>query len=128
MLQRMARVLLVDDDPVILRLLEVNFRIEGFETDLAGHGEEALEKAVASAPDAVVLDIMMPGVDGYEVARRLRGVTGLATAPIVFLTARAQDEDELFDRSLSHVDRVMKPFDPGGLVDLVRRRLAESRR
>jgi two-component system OmpR family response regulator len=120
------RVLLVDDDPVILRLLEVNFRLEGFITDLAAHGDEALQKAMATAPDAVVLDVMMPGVDGYEVARRLRAHDGLSSLPILFLTARTQDDDEVFDQSLHGVDRLTKPFDPAEVVRRVRERLVKE--
>jgi two-component system OmpR family response regulator len=120
------RVLLVDDDPVILRLLEVNFRLEGFTTDLAAHGDEALEKAASTAPDAVVLDVMMPGVDGYEVARRLRARDGLASLPILFLTARTQDDDQGFGDMLNDVDRLAKPFDPAEVVRRVRASLSRG--
>jgi two-component system, OmpR family, response regulator len=119
------RVLLVDDDPVILRLLEVNFRLEGFATDLAAHGDEALEKAASTPPDAVVLDVMMPGVDGYEVARRLRARDGLSSLPILFLTARTQDDDSLGD-TLNDVDRLAKPFDPAEVVSRVRDSLSRG--
>ena len=85
------RVLLVDDDPVIVRLLDVNFRLEGFEVDTASRGELALERAVATSPDAVVLDVMLPGFDGYEVCRRLRAEPGFANTPVILLTARTQD-------------------------------------
>jgi DNA-binding response OmpR family regulator len=87
------RVLLVDDDPVIVRLLEVNFRLEGYEIETAGRGEEALAKASATVPDLVVLDVMMPGLDGWEVCRRMREDPRLADVPVIFLSARAQEDD-----------------------------------
>jgi len=126
MLDEMSpRVLLVDDDPVILRLLEVNFRIEGFVTDLARHGDEALEKVATAPPDAAVLDITMPGDDGYEVARKLRARDGMSSLPIVFLTARA--DDGVLDETLRGVDRLPKPFDPAEVVRRVRACLPDDR-
>jgi two-component system, OmpR family, response regulator len=117
------RVLLVDDDPVIVRLLEVNFRLGGFEVDSANRGEEALEKARATKPDAIVLDVMMPGLDGYQVCARLREDPNLAEVPVVFLTARAQDDDVAQGYSLGVIEYVTKPFDPEALVATVRRAL-----
>ncbi len=118
-----CRVLLVDDDPVIVRLLEVNFRLEGFEVHTALGGEEALAKAVAQPPEVVVLDVMMPGLDGWEVCRRLRETPGLAGVPVVLLSARAQDADGPRGRALGVVEYVTKPFDPQTLVSAVRRHL-----
>ena len=112
--------LLVDDDPVILRLLEVNFRLDGFEVSTASHGEEALTRAREGRPDAMVLDVMMPGLDGYEVAKRIRADAELAGIWLVFLTARTGDDDRLLDFDLDDVGKVMKPFDPIALVQLVR--------
>jgi DNA-binding response OmpR family regulator len=119
--ERRRRVLLVDDDPVIIRLLEVNFRLDGFEVEGASRGEEALEKARAWLPDAIVLDVMMPGLDGYEVCGRLRDDPELSDVPVVFLTARAQDEDVARGHALGVVEYVTKPFDPEALVATVRR-------
>jgi CheY-like chemotaxis protein len=119
-------VLLVDDDLVILRLLEVNFRLEGFDLETATRGEEALERAAEVRPDAVVLDVMMPGMDGYEVCRALRAMPGLADVPVVFLTARAEDADTGRGYPLDNVQHVTKPFDPASLIDAVRRRISGS--
>jgi DNA-binding response OmpR family regulator len=115
----MARVLLVDDDPAILRLLEVNFRLEGFETVTASRGEQALEAAAASRPDAIVLDVMLPGLDGTEVFRRLREDETLASVPVVFLSARSRDDDLVRADQLD-ATYVTKPFDPSALVETVR--------
>ena len=116
--------LLVDDDPVIVRLLEVNFRLEGFEVDTAASGIEAVEKARADRPDLVLLDVMMPGVDGWEACRRLREAPGLADVPIVFLSARAQENDVARGYALGVVGYVTKPFDPQELIETVRAHLA----
>ncbi len=117
--------LIVDDDPVIVRLLQVNFRLEGFTVDTASKGDEALEKALADPPDVLLLDVMMPVYDGWEVCRRLREHEATARVPVVFLSARAQDEDRARGYALGVVEYVTKPFDPAELVEIVRRTLAE---
>jgi CheY-like chemotaxis protein len=116
-------VLLVDDDPVILRVLELNFRLEGFEVSTAAYGAEALERARADKPDAVILDVLMPGLDGYEVASRIRADAELSSTHLVFLTGRAPDDAGSMRAGFDDVDRVSKPFDPIALVRLVRSRV-----
>ena len=116
MLTGMARVLLVDDDPAILRLLDVNFRMEGFDVDAAGHGEEALALAAATPPDVVILDLMMPGMDGRQLYDRLRAAPATASVPVVFLTARGRDDALIADGAIV----VQKPFDTVDLVRTVR--------
>jgi CheY-like chemotaxis protein len=117
-------ILVADDDPVILRLLQVNFRLEGYRVETAPHGDEALRKARELKPDLILLDVMMPGVDGWEVCRRLKEEPATADIPVIFLSARAQDEDRRRGRALGVVDYVTKPFDPGSLVGTVRRAIA----
>ena len=117
--------LLVDDDPAMLRMLEVNFRLSGFTVRTAQRGDEAVDVAIATPPDALVLDVMMPGLDGYQVAARLRQETALARTPIVFLTARTQDDDRAKGEAVGGSEFVTKPFDPAVLVDTIRRKLAE---
>ena len=118
------RVLVVDDDPVIARLLEVNLRLDGYEVETASRGEEALERAAAGGPDLVILDVMMPGLNGWETCRRLREQPAFADTPVVFLSARAQDDDRGKGMALGSVAYVTKPFDPVRLMELVRRMLA----
>ena len=120
-----ARVLLVDDDPAIMRLLEVNFRLSGFETESTARGDDAVRRATAAPPDAIVMDVMMPGLHGYDVCRLLREEPSLASTPIVFLTARPPEEADRIDE-LGPVDLLAKPFDPAALVELVRTRIEES--
>lgn len=118
-------VLLVDDDPVIVRLLEVNFRLAGFRTEAASRGDVVVERAQALSPDAIVLDVTLPGLDGLEAARRLRADPRQAGVPVVFLTARADDGRQSRAADLGPADWVEKPFDPAELVSIVERRLAE---
>ena len=117
-------VLVVDDDPVIVRLLELNFRLGGFRVSTAGRGDQAVEMAVASEPDAIVIDVSMPGIDGYEACRRLREEHGLTDLPVVLLTAHTHDEDHDRGAALGIVAYMTKPFDPEVLVATVRDALA----
>ena len=117
----MTRVLIVDDDPTVLRLLEVNFRLDGFETLTAATGEQALGVARTGRPDAIVLDVMMPGMDGHQVFEALRDDPATAGIAVVFLTGRAAPEEAA--RYVSEgVDYLMKAVDPAEVVALVRRR------
>jgi DNA-binding response OmpR family regulator len=116
MLTSMPRILLVDDDPAILRLLDVNFRMEGFDVEAVSHGEDALAAVSRDVPDVVVLDLMLPGMDGREILRRLRDDPATAAVPVLFLTARGRD-----DAAAGEAERyVQKPFDTVDLVATVR--------
>jgi DNA-binding response OmpR family regulator len=120
-----ALILVADDDPVIVRLLQVNFKLEGYDVETAAHGEEALNKARDLRPALILLDVMMPGVDGWEVARRLKADDGTKNIPVLFLSARAQEEDRRRGLELGVTEYVTKPFDPGELIGLVERCLSE---
>ena len=119
-------VLVVDDDPVIVRLLELNFRLGGFRVSSARRGDQAVDRALEVSPDAIVLDVTMPGIDGYEVCRRLREDHGLRDVPFVLLTAHAQDEDDARGDDLGVSAYVTKPFDPEVLVGTVREALGSG--
>ena len=103
-----ARVLVVDDEPNIVDLLSVSLRFQGFEVHTAGSGPAALDRAREVRPDAVILDVMMPGMDGFGVLRRLRA-DGI-DAPALFLTARDRLEDKIAGLTLGGDDYVTKPF------------------
>ncbi|MDP9240346.1 MAG: response regulator transcription factor [Actinomycetota bacterium] len=103
-----ARLLVVDDEPNIVELLAASLRYAGFEVTTAASGEQAVELARRSAPDLVVLDVMMPGLDGFGVVRRLRG-DGIRI-PVLFLTARDATEDKVSGLTLGGDDYVTKPF------------------
>jgi CheY-like chemotaxis protein len=113
-----ATVLVVDDDPVIQKLLQVNFEMEGYAVITAGDGVEGLERAQADRPDIVVCDIMMPRMDGLEVARRLKADPNTASIPILLLSAKAQQADVAAGEATGADDYVTKPFDP---LDLLQR-------
>lgn len=117
-------VLVVDDDPVIVRLLELNFRLAGFRVSGVTRGDTAVERAAADPPDAVVLDVTMPGLDGYEVGRHLRDEQGLRSVPIVMLTAHAPDDGSNPAEAPGVTAYVTKPFDPEALVAIVREALS----
>lgn len=112
-------VLVVDDDVVIQKLLQVNFEMEGYDVMTAGDGEEGLAKAQAEHPDAIVLDVMMPKMDGLEVARRLKADDATRAIPIVLLSAKAQQADVQAGQATGADEYLTKPFDPLELLQRV---------
>ncbi|HWH23011.1 MAG TPA: response regulator [Allosphingosinicella sp.] len=112
----MKRILVCDDDPLLVDLLSFRLGGKGFDVDTAGDGEEALRKLERSRPDAIVLDAMMPIVDGYEVLRRLRENKETAGIPVLMLTARRQEEDIVGALEMGANDFMVKPFIPEELV------------
>ena len=117
----MPRVLVVDDDRVIQQLLVVNLELEGYDVETASDGEEALERIMKTGYDVVLLDVMMPKMDGREVCRRVKGNAKRKDTPIIFLSARAQDLDVRQGYELGVSAYVTKPFDPVDLLDVVER-------
>ena len=112
-------VLVVDDDPVILKLLEVNFEMEGFAVITAGDGDDGLRAIREQRPDAVVLDIMMPKLNGLEVLEAARADPATKNVPIVLLSAKAQASEVQRGLDLGADDYVTKPLDPIDLVERV---------
>lgn len=112
---------MVDDDPVILRLIEVNLDLEGFDVVTANRGEDAIAKAGSTSPDLILLDLMMPEMSGWELAERLQKSEKTARIPIVFLSARTQDEDRRRGEELGVAGYITKPFDPADLVATIRK-------
>lgn len=110
------RVLVADDDPDILSVVKVNFELDGFVVETAVDGEDALLKATANQPDVIVLDIMMPRMDGLTALHRLRGQASTANVPIILLTARGLPEDRVRGLELGADDYITKPFDINELV------------
>jgi DNA-binding response OmpR family regulator len=106
-------ILLVDDDPTLRDVLELYLRREGFTVETVGDGQAALEKAPALWPDLIVLDLMLPKVDGWEVCRRLRAASPV---PIVMLTARGEEYERILGLGLGADDYITKPFSPGEVV------------
>ncbi|MCU1354129.1 MAG: phoB [Acidimicrobiales bacterium] len=112
-------VLVVDDDPVIVKLLTVNFEMEGFTVLTAVDGAEGVALARADRPDVVVSDIMMPNVSGLDLVRQLKASPDTAAIPIVLLSAKAQAGDIRDGLAVGADDYVTKPFEPIDLVDRV---------
>ncbi len=112
------RLLVVDDEPNIRELLGASLRFAGFDVRTAGSGAEALAEAKSNRPDLVVLDIMLPDMDGFEVLRRLR--SDGSTLPVVFLTARDATEDKVTGLTLGGDDYVAKPFSLEEVVARIR--------
>ena len=121
-----STVLVVDDDPVILKLLEVNFEMEGFTVLVAHDGEEGIEVARSNEPDVVVSDIMMPKKSGLELVVALKSDASTSEIPIILLSAKAQNADVRTGLDAGADDYVTKPFEPLDLVDRVNR-LLETR-
>jgi DNA-binding response OmpR family regulator len=115
-----AKVLVIDDEAPIRLLCRVNLEAENMEVLEAVDGKEGLEQARAELPDVILLDVMMPGMDGWEVLRRLLEDEQTRDIPIVFLTARAELRDRARGLELGGVDYVTKPFNPTELAPLVR--------
>jgi DNA-binding response OmpR family regulator len=115
-----TRVLVIDDEAPIRLLCRVNLEAEGMDVLEAADGPSGLEKARAEIPDVVLLDVMMPGLDGWRVAEELLDDARTEKIPIVFLTARAELRDRARGIDLGGVDYVTKPFNPVELAPLVR--------
>jgi CheY-like chemotaxis protein len=115
------RVLVVDDDAVIRQLICVNLELEGFEVHTAEDGQDALDKIRGVDPVVVTLDIMMPRLDGWETAARLRNDPDTAHVKVILLSARAQEADLRRGQGIGVDAYLTKPFDPDDLVDAVRR-------
>jgi DNA-binding response OmpR family regulator len=112
-------VLVVEDDPVILRLLEVNFELEGFGVLLAHDGAEGIAVARAEQPDLIISDIMMPKASGLELVTVLKGDPDTKGIPIILLSAKAQTSDLKTGMDAGADDYITKPFEPLDLIDRV---------
>jgi DNA-binding response OmpR family regulator len=121
-----ANVLIVDDDPVIRRMLELTFESEGYDVRTAGDGVEGLEAIRAGKPDVVILDIMMPRLDGIRVMQELNDDDDLRGLPVILLSAKATSLDVELGLKAGAADYVTKPCDPIELVDRVRSVLAKT--
>jgi DNA-binding response OmpR family regulator len=124
----MTKVLIVDDEAPIRLLCRVNLEPEGMEVLEAADGQSGLETARAELPDVILLDVMMPGMDGWEVAERLIEDETTHEIPLVFLTARAELRDRARGLELGGVDYITKPFNPTELASVVEQLLERVRR
>ena len=119
--ERLPRVLVVDDEAVIRQLIAINLELEGFEVHQAVDGLDAVDMARTVDPDVVTLDVMMPGLDGWATAQRLRADPSTSRARIVMISARTRPADVERGRDAGADEYVTKPFDPDDVVAAVRR-------
>lgn len=120
------RILVVDDEPEAVELIAFNLRQAGYSVSSAADGAEALQKARAQLPDLVVLDVMLPEMDGFEVCKLLRREPDTARIPVIMLTAKAAEVDRVLGLELGADDYVVKPFSPRELLLRVRKLLARA--
>lgn len=112
-------VLVVDDEPDVLLLCRVNLEFEGYRVIEAGDGEEALDRLADEVPDVVLLDVMMPKLDGWAVLERIKADPRTAEVPVVMLTAKVQDHDQIRGWSSGAAEYITKPFSPLSLSQVV---------
>ena len=120
-------VLIADDDPDVVRFVELNLRLDGYEVAVAPDGEEALQMAYELMPDLVLLDVMMPKVNGYEVCQRLRADTRTKNISIIMLTVKTLSADKVVGLTAGADDYMIKPFDPVELSARVKTALRRSK-
>jgi CheY-like chemotaxis protein len=116
----LGRVLVVDDDEVIRQLIAVNLQLEGFDVMTAVDGQDCLDKVGAVRPDVITLDVMMPRLDGWVTAVKLRDDPATRDIRVVMITARAQEHDVRRGEEIGVDAYVTKPFDPAELIRTVR--------
>jgi CheY-like chemotaxis protein len=121
----LGKVLVVDDDEVIRQLIAVNLNLEGFEVATATDGQDCLDRVRDVKPDVITLDVMMPYLDGWATAEKLRTDEDTSHIKVVLITARAQDDDKRRGLRIGVDAYLTKPFDPAELIQVVRD-LAES--
>ncbi|MDP2946027.1 MAG: response regulator transcription factor [bacterium] len=110
------KILIVEDEKDIVKMLDYNLKKEGFRTLSAYDGEDALDMANGECPDLVILDLMLPGMDGLEVCRQLKKENKTASIPIIMLTAKSQESDKVVGLELGADDYITKPFSPRELI------------
>ena len=123
-----GRILVVDDTEIIRDLICVNLELEGFEVHTAFDGQDALDKVHDVDPDVVTLDVVMPRLDGFQAAERLRADARTAELPIVMVSAAAQEADLRRGREIGVNAYLTKPFDPDELVQIIRQLIEAERR
>ncbi len=122
-----GKILVVDDEVNITQILEFSIGAEGYEVITAANGEEAIDKARREQPDLIILDIMMPKIDGYEACRILKANPLTKGIPVVLLTAKGRDIDKRLGYEGGATDYIIKPFSPNKLVDRIHQLLVGSR-
>ncbi len=124
---RATKVVVVEDDPEMINLVKLILKKEGFDVTGAMGGREGLEAIHKTTPSLVLLDLMMPDIDGWEVYQAMKADENLKNIPVIIITAKAQSIDKVLGLHIAKVDDyITKPFSPGELITSVRRVLAEN--
>jgi DNA-binding response OmpR family regulator len=118
-LNKLTKILLVDDEPNILLAIEFLLKKEGYTIKKAFNGQQALDVVVSFRPDIIVLDVMMPEFDGFEVARRIRNMPDFEDVRIIFLTAKGTENDKMKGYTSGGEVYLIKPFDNDELVQVI---------
>lgn len=119
------KILIIEDDPATLRLIDYSLKQEGYQVITSLNGLEGLKKALGESPDLVILDVMLPGLDGFELCYRLRAETSTASLPILMLSAKAQEIDKATGIRVGADDYLTKPSAPEDIVSHVANLLAK---
>lgn len=114
------KIMVVDDEPYIARVIKFKLEQEGYAVISANDGVTGLDRIRQEKPDLVLLDVMMPGLTGYEVCQQVKADADLAGIPVVFLTAKGQERDREQGLTLGASDYITKPFSPNRLLELVK--------
>ena len=122
----MNKILIVEDDDDIRELIAFNLEMSGYEIIKCDHGEEVVKKAESEIPNLILLDVMLPGIDGFEICRRIKKNKNLMNIPVIMLTARADDEDIISGLETGADDYITKPFRPKVLLARVKAALRRN--
>ena len=126
-MEQVAKVLVVDDEPNVLRSLVQYLTIEDFDVETASNGEEALEKVDSFGPELILLDVMMPGMDGFEVLDKIKAMPKFTETPVIMLTAKDQSSDVLKGYQSGATSYLVKPFNLDELVETINQTLAGTK-
>lgn len=122
----MKKILFVDDEPQLVEMVKIRLEANNYEVILASDGEQALEKARGEKPDLIILDIMLPKMDGYKVCRMLKFDDKYSNIPVIMLTARSQKSEKSMGEEVGADAYIIKPFEPQMLLGKIKELLKES--
>lgn len=122
----MKKILLVDDEPQLVEMVKMRLEANNYEVILARDGEQALEKARGEKPDLIILDIMLPKLDGYKVCRMLKFDDKYSSIPVIMFTARSQESEKSMGEEVGADAYIIKPFEPQMLLSKIKELLKES--
>lgn len=121
------KIMVVDDEPYIARVIKFKLEQEGYTVISANDGQSGLQKIKEEKPDLVLLDVMMPGLSGYEVCQKIKEDAELAGIPVVILTAKGQERDREQGLTMGASDYITKPFSPNRLLELVKSMIGDAK-